>query len=62
MSVYVPILVLGGLAAAFAVFSVTMGALAGPKRWNRAKLSHTSAGSSRRRSRSAAAGSRSSTT
>jgi NADH-quinone oxidoreductase subunit A len=38
MSLYVPILVLAGLGAVFAVFSVTMGALAGPKRWNRAKL------------------------
>jgi len=39
MSLYVPIIVLGVLAALFATFSVTMGALAGPKRWNRAKLS-----------------------
>ena len=39
MSLYVPILVLAALAAVFVVFSVTMGALAGPKRWNRAKLS-----------------------
>jgi NADH-quinone oxidoreductase subunit A len=39
MSLYVPIMVLAGLAAVFAVFSVVMGALAGPKRWNRAKLS-----------------------
>jgi len=39
MSLYVPIMVLAGLAAFFAVFSVTMGAVAGPKRWNRAKLS-----------------------
>jgi NADH-quinone oxidoreductase subunit A len=39
MSLYVPILVLAALAAVFAVFSVTMGAIAGPKRWNRAKLS-----------------------
>src|SRR5260370_2149722 len=39
MSLYVPILVLAGLGAFFAVFSVTMGVLAGPKRWNRAKLS-----------------------
>jgi NADH-quinone oxidoreductase subunit A len=38
MSLYVPILVLAALAAAFAVFSVIMGALAGPKRWNKAKL------------------------
>jgi NADH-quinone oxidoreductase subunit A len=39
MSLYVPILVLAALAAFFAIFSVTMGAIAGPKRWNRAKLS-----------------------
>ena len=39
MSLYVPILVLAALAAVFVVFSVTMGALAGPRRWNRAKLS-----------------------
>ena len=39
MSLYVPILVLAALAAFFVVFSVTVGALAGPKRWNRAKLS-----------------------
>ncbi len=38
MSAYVPILVLGGLAAAFAVFSVVIGTVTGPKRWNRAKL------------------------
>jgi len=35
---YVPILILGALAAFFAVFSLIMGALSGPKRWNRAKL------------------------
>ena len=38
MSLYVPILVLGALAAVFALFSLVMGSLAGPKRWNRAKL------------------------
>jgi NADH-quinone oxidoreductase subunit A len=38
MSAYVPILVLGVLAAAFAVFSVVLGIVTGPKRWNRAKL------------------------
>jgi NADH-quinone oxidoreductase subunit A len=38
MRLYVPIFVLAVLAAGFAAFSVTMGALAGPKRWNRAKL------------------------
>jgi NADH-quinone oxidoreductase subunit A len=39
MSLYVPILVLGVLSAVFAVFSLVAGSLAGPKRWNRAKLS-----------------------
>ena len=38
MGHYVPILILGALAAFFAVFSLIMGALSGPKRWNRAKL------------------------
>jgi len=38
LNLYVPILVLAALAAVFAVFSLVMGAVAGPKRWNRAKL------------------------
>jgi NADH-quinone oxidoreductase subunit A len=38
LSLYVPILILGGLAAVFAILSLVMGSLAGPKRWNRAKL------------------------
>ena len=38
MSQYVPILILGILATVFAVFSLVMGAVSGPKRWNRAKL------------------------
>ena len=38
LTLYVPILILAGLAAAFAVFSLAVGALSGPKRWNRAKL------------------------
>ena len=38
LSLYVPIMVLAALAAVFAVFSLVMGAVAGPKRWNRAKL------------------------
>ena len=38
MNPYVPILVLGAIAFGFAVFSVGAGALAGPKRYNRAKL------------------------
>ncbi|TNM28500.1 NADH-quinone oxidoreductase subunit A [Streptomyces sedi] len=38
MNAYVPILVLGALAAGFAVFSVVTAALVGPRRYNRAKL------------------------
>ena len=38
MSPYVPILVLLAIGAGFAVFSVGAGAIAGPKRYNRAKL------------------------
>jgi NADH-quinone oxidoreductase subunit A len=38
MRLYVPILVLAGLSLVFVVFSLVMGAVAGPKRWNRAKL------------------------
>ena len=38
MDLYWPILGLGLLAAAFAVFSLVASALAGPKRYNRAKL------------------------
>jgi NADH-quinone oxidoreductase subunit A len=38
MSLYVPILILGGLAAVFAIFSLVAGSVSGPKRFNRAKL------------------------
>jgi NADH-quinone oxidoreductase subunit A len=38
VKLYIPILVLFLLAVGFAAFSVTMGSLAGPKRWNKAKL------------------------
>jgi len=39
MKLYIPILVLAVLALGFAVFSVAMGTwIAGPKRWNKAKL------------------------
>lgn len=38
MELYVPILVLGVLAAGFALFSVGIAPFTGPKRWNRAKL------------------------
>jgi NADH-quinone oxidoreductase subunit A len=38
MNVYTPILVLGAIAAAFAVFSVGIAVLIGPKRYNQSKL------------------------
>ncbi|HEU4514529.1 MAG TPA: NADH-quinone oxidoreductase subunit A, partial [Nocardioidaceae bacterium] len=38
MEIYTPVLALGLLAAGFAVFSVIMSAVIGPKRYNRAKL------------------------
>jgi len=38
MSLYIPILGLAALAAVFAIFSLVAGSLAGPRRWNRAKL------------------------
>lgn len=38
MNATVPIVVLGALAAGFAVFSVLAGSLTGPRRYNRAKL------------------------
>ena len=38
MSVYTPILVLGAIAALFAVVSVATAVLVGPRRYNRAKL------------------------
>jgi NADH-quinone oxidoreductase subunit A len=38
LNLYVPIVVLGALALCFAGFSVIMGSLTGPKRWNRARL------------------------
>ncbi len=38
MNVYTPILVLGILAAAFAVFSVGIAGFTGPRRYNRAKV------------------------
>ena len=37
MNVYIPILVLGLLALGFAVFSVAVASITGPKRYNRAK-------------------------
>jgi NADH-quinone oxidoreductase subunit A len=38
MSHYVPIVILAALATVFAVFSLVMGTVSGPRRWNRAKL------------------------
>jgi NADH-quinone oxidoreductase subunit A len=38
VNVYTPILVLGLIAFAFAIFSVTAAGFTGPKRYNRAKL------------------------
>ncbi|WP_435770039.1 NADH-quinone oxidoreductase subunit A [Nocardioides sp. SYSU DS0651] len=38
MELYTPVLVLAGLAAAFAVGSVVMSTMVGPRRYNRAKL------------------------
>ncbi len=38
VNAYAPIIVLGGLAAGFAIFSVFMASIIGPKRYNRAKL------------------------
>jgi NADH-quinone oxidoreductase subunit A len=38
MNPYVPILVLAAIAFGFAAFSIVAGSLAGPKRYNRAKL------------------------
>ncbi|MCL8023805.1 NADH-quinone oxidoreductase subunit A [Nocardioides bruguierae] len=38
MELYVPVLVLGAIAAGFAVFSVVVSTLTGPKRYNRARL------------------------
>ena len=37
MDTYVPVLILGLIAGGFAVFSIAMGAMTGPKRYNRAK-------------------------
>jgi NADH-quinone oxidoreductase subunit A len=38
VNLYVPILVLGAIAVVFAVFSVGVAGLVGPRRYNRAKL------------------------
>jgi NADH-quinone oxidoreductase subunit A len=41
---YTPVLVLGALAAGFAVFSIAIAPLTGPKRYNRAKLDRYESG------------------
>jgi len=38
LNVYLPILILGAIAAAFAVFSVVVAVAVGPRRYNRSKL------------------------
>ena len=38
MELYTPVLVLGGIGAAFVVVPMVVGAVIGPKRYNRAKL------------------------
>ena len=38
LGLYTPILLLAALAAGFAIVSLAMGSLAGPHKWNRAKL------------------------
>ena len=38
MELYTPVIALGILAAGFAIFSIIMSAVIGPKRYNRAKL------------------------
>jgi NADH-quinone oxidoreductase subunit A len=37
-NVYIPVVVLGALAAGFVIFSIIAGALIGPRRYNRAKV------------------------
>lgn len=44
MGIYTPVLVLGAIAAAFAVFSVGIAPLVGPRRYNRAKLDRYESG------------------
>ena len=44
MNAYTPILVLGALAACFAIFSVAIAPITGPRRYNRAKLDRYESG------------------
>ena len=44
MTAYTPIIVLGAIAAAFAIGSVAIAPLTGPKRYNRAKLDRYESG------------------
>lgn len=38
MNVYIPLITLGGLAALFALFSISIAPITGPKRYNRARV------------------------
>jgi NADH-quinone oxidoreductase subunit A len=62
LKLYVPILILFTLAAAFAVVSVFIGPLIGPRRFNKAKSAPVRVGASRRPRRHRAPGCRSSST
>lgn len=44
MGIYTPVLVLGAIAAAFAVFSVGIAPITGPRRYNRAKIDRYESG------------------
>lgn len=44
MQAYTPILILGSLAAGFAIFSIAVAPFTGPKRYNRAKLDRYESG------------------
>jgi NADH-quinone oxidoreductase subunit A len=44
VNAYTPILVLGALAAGFAIFSVAIAPITGPRRYNRAKLDRYESG------------------
>ena len=58
MELYMPVVALGIIATGFAVFSIVMSAVVGPKRYNRAKLDSYECGIEPTRSLSAVAASR----
>lgn len=62
MNTWIPLVTLAGLGLFFAVFSVGVASLTGPKRYNRAKLDAYECGIEPTRSHSAVASSPSSTT